>query len=70
VWIGWFCFNGGSALAADSVAVLAVFNTELAACAGGCVSLWLGWWHTGQFKATHAMNGILAGLATITPASG
>mmetsp|Transcript_17483 Transcript_17483/g.14280 ORF Transcript_17483/g.14280 Transcript_17483/m.14280 type:complete len:83 (-) Transcript_17483:65-313(-) len=42
VWIGWFCFNGGSALAANNTAVVAVFNTEMAACAGGVVQLLLG----------------------------
>jgi len=42
IWVGWFCFNGGSALAANKQASQALMNTQLAACTGLVVSLFLG----------------------------
>lgn len=70
LWMGWNGFNGGSALEAGPVAVSAVFSTHLSACV--CSLAWtvLGWWHTGKPSIVLAMNGALAGLAGITPASG
>jgi len=70
IWIGWFCFNGGSALGANSQAALALFNTQMAACTGGVTQIVWGYVKTGKIKATDSMNGILSGLAAITAGSG
>ena len=70
LWLGWFGFNAGSALAADGVAIQAFINTMVAAAAGG-----LAWGLTERFKDGHFTNlgvasGIVAGLVAITPAAG
>ncbi|WNY28290.1 Ammonium transporter [Methanimicrococcus stummii] len=69
LWVGWFAFNGGSALAADGVAALAVMNTALAAAAGA-----LAWMAISSIKgkpgAVGLVSGALAGLVGITPAAG
>jgi ammonium transporter, Amt family len=70
LWVGWFGFNGGSALAANSRAVMAITATHLAACAGA-----LTWgaveWRTQRKPSVLGMiSGAVAGLGTITPASG
>ena len=69
LWVGWFGFNGGSALAADGIAALAVMNTAIAAAAGA-----LGWIAISSIKgkpsAVGLVSGALAGLVGITPAAG
>jgi Amt family ammonium transporter len=70
LWVGWFGFNGGSALSANSRAVMAIIATHLAACAGA-----LSWgaveWMTRRKPSVLGMiSGAVAGLGTITPASG
>lgn len=62
-------FNGGSALAAGGIAVSAVVSTQIGACCSGFVWLLLTWWFE-KPSAVAVMNGAVAGLAGITPASG
>lgn len=69
LWIGWFGFNGGSALVAGNVAVSAVVSTQIGGSVSACVWLLLAWWR-GAPTSTALMNGALAGLAGITPATG
>lgn len=71
LWFGWFGFNPGSQLAAatgsDQTAISLVFlNTNLAACAGGVVVLFLSWLKYGKPSLSLTLNGILAGLVGIT----
>lgn len=70
IWVGWFCFNSGSALAANNVSTLALLNTQMGASLGGFTQLILGYLSSGKFKATDVMNGVLSGLASVTPGSG
>lgn len=69
LWAGWFGFNGGSALALNDIAVLAIINTLIASLAGGLVWLII---EGSREKATFlgAATGVLAGLVSITPACG
>jgi len=67
LWLGWFGFNGGSALSADPKAVSYVFaTTSLAACAGAVSSIVASWLVIRKLDVTMALNGILAGLVGIT----
>ena len=70
LWIGWFGFNGGSALASDAKAVNAFVATHLAAAAG--VVAWAGieWVTRGKASILGACSGAVAGLVCITPACG
>jgi Amt family ammonium transporter len=70
LWVGWFGFNGGSALAANSRAGFAVVATHLAACAGVVTWMLLEWWDRGKPSVLGMVSGAVAGLGTITPASG
>jgi Amt family ammonium transporter len=70
LWVGWFGFNGGSALSASPRAVMAIVSTHLAACAGACVWIALEWWKRGKPSVLGMISGAIAGLGTITPASG
>ena len=70
LWIGWFGFNGGSALAANDIAVLAMFNTHLAASMGALVWMVIEYFKTGKFSTLGLASGALAGLVAITPAAG
>ena len=70
LWIGWFGFNGGSALAANGIAVLAMFNTHLAASMGALVWMMIEYFKTGKFSTLGFASGALAGLVAITPAAG
>ncbi|HET7404856.1 MAG TPA: ammonium transporter [Candidatus Bathyarchaeia archaeon] len=70
LWFGWFGFNAGSALAANSVAVQALVNTNLAA-AGAAVSWMLvDWYRKGKPSAVGIAVGAVCGLVAITPAAG
>jgi ammonium transporter, Amt family len=70
LWVGWFGFNGGSALAAGSRAVLAIVATHLAASMGALTWMALEWWVRGKPSVLGMISGAVAGLGTITPASG
>ena len=70
LWFGWFGFNAGSALAADSIAVNALVVTNLAAAAGGVSWMLTDWVRKGKPSAVGMCVGAVCALATITPASG
>jgi Amt family ammonium transporter len=77
LWIGWFGFNGGSALGANLRAVSACISTHLAACAGGVMGTLLEYvaasrreGDVGRFSVIGFCNGAVAGLVAITPAAG
>ncbi len=70
LWVGWFGFNGGSALGANSRAGFAIVATHLAACAGVLTWMFLEWWDRGKPSVLGMISGAVAGLGTITPASG
>jgi Amt family ammonium transporter len=70
LWFGWFGFNGGSALAADSVAVSAVVVTNLAAAAAAVSWMLLDWVIKGKPSAIGISVGAVCGLAAVTAASG
>jgi Amt family ammonium transporter len=70
LWVGWFGFNGGSALGANSHAVFAIIATHLAASAGALTWMALEWWTRGKPSVLGMISGAVAGLGTITPASG
>ncbi|MFT5013298.1 MAG: Amt family ammonium transporter [Planctomycetaceae bacterium] len=70
LWVGWFGFNGGSALAANGDAGMAILATHLSASAGAFVWMLCEWVKYGKPSALGAVTGMVAGLGTITPASG
>jgi Amt family ammonium transporter len=70
LWVGWFGFNGGSALAANSRAVMAITATHLAACAGALAWGAIEWATRRKPSVLGMISGAVAGLGTITPASG
>lgn len=70
LWVGWFGFNGGSALGAGSRAAFAIVATHLAASAGALTWTVLEWWMRGKPSVLGMISGAVAGLGTITPASG
>jgi Amt family ammonium transporter len=70
LWVGWFGFNGGSALGANSRAAMAIVSTHLAACAGAFIWMALEWYLRGKPSVLGMISGAVAGLGTITPASG
>jgi len=70
LWFGWFGFNGGSAGSASGTAVLALVNSQLAAAAGGMAWLLIDVYRYGKASALGFASGLVAGLATVTPASG
>lgn len=70
LWVGWFGFNAGSALAADGSAGMALIATHLSASAGALTWMSIEWIRYGKPSALGAVTGMVAGLATITPASG
>eukprot|EP01125_Pyxidicula_operculata_P018595 TRINITY_DN6615_c0_g1_i1.p1 TRINITY_DN6615_c0_g1~~TRINITY_DN6615_c0_g1_i1.p1 ORF type:complete len:441 (-),score=66.89 TRINITY_DN6615_c0_g1_i1:28-1350(-) len=69
LWIGWFGFNGGSALASGALSAVAVLNTQIAASVCGIIWFSIGWFK-GHPSLVESLNGAIAGLAGITPASG
>ncbi len=70
LWVGWFGFNGGSALAAGDGAASAIINTHLAACAAAITWLLIERAKIGKATSIGIVTGAVAGLATITPAAG
>ncbi|MDE0226386.1 MAG: ammonium transporter [Gammaproteobacteria bacterium] len=70
LWVGWFGFNGGSALAANGDAAMAIAVTHISAAAGAFVWMVAEWIRFGKPSVLGAVTGMVAGLATITPASG
>ena len=70
LWVGWFGFNGGSALTASPRAVMAIVATHLAACSGALVWGGIEWWSRKKPSVLGMISGAVAGLGTITPASG
>jgi ammonium transporter, Amt family len=70
LWVGWFGFNGGSALGANSRAIFAITATHLAACAGALTWAAIEWATRRKPSVLGMISGAIAGLGTITPASG
>jgi ammonium transporter, Amt family len=70
LWVGWFGFNAGSAVAANGAAGMAMLNTHLAASVATCTWMAIEWIRLGKPSALGAVTGSLAGLVTITPAAG
>ena len=70
LWVGWFGFNGGSAVAADSSAAMAILVTHISAAVGALTWMSVEWIKTGKPTVVGIATGMVAGLATITPASG
>ena len=70
LWVGWFGFNGGSALAANGDAAMAMLVTHISAAAGAMLWMTMEWLKFGKPSALGAVTGMVAGLGTITPASG
>jgi len=70
LWVGWFGFNAGSAAAADTSAGMAMLVTHLSAATASLVWMLVEWRKTGKPGLVGIVTGMVAGLATITPASG
>ena len=69
LWVGWFGFNGGSALAANGDAGMAMLVTHMSAAAGALTWMCIEWTRLGKPSGLGAVTGMVAGLGTITPAS-
>ena len=70
LWVGWYGFNGGSALTADGAAGMAITVTHLSAATAGLVWMLIEYTRFGRASMIGAVTGVIAGLATVTPASG
>ena len=70
LWVGWFGFNAGSALAADGIAAAAFVATHVATAAGALAWMAVEWAYRGKPTALGAASGAIAGLVAITPAAG
>ncbi len=70
LWVGWFGFNAGSAVAADSSAAIAMLVTHLSAACGSLAWMTMEWLRHGKPSVLGIVTGMVAGLGTITPASG
>src|SRR5262245_45417081 len=70
LWVGWFGFNGGSALESSALAANAFVTTHLAAAAGTVAWAGMEWLQRGKPSILGACSGAVAGLVCITPASG
>jgi Amt family ammonium transporter len=70
LWFGWFGFNGGSALASGGLSTVAFVTTHIAAVSATLLWVIIEWLHRGKPTMFGAATGAIAGLATITPASG
>jgi Amt family ammonium transporter len=70
LWVGWFGFNGGSALAANGDAAMAILVTHISAACGSLMWMAMEWIKHGKPSVLGIVTGMVAGLGTITPASG
>jgi Amt family ammonium transporter len=70
LWVGWFGFNGGSALGAGGGAGMAMLVTHIAAATASLVWMGIEWVRFGRPSLVGIVTGMVAGLATVTPASG
>jgi len=70
LWVGWFGFNGGSALAANGQAAMALVVTQISPCVAALTWIAIEWIKVGKPSALGFATGAIAGLAAITPASG
>ena len=70
LWVGWFGFNAGSAVAADGSAGMAMLVTHISAAVGALTWMGIEWIKSGKATMVGIATGMVAGLATITPASG
>ena len=70
LWLGWFGFNAGSALAVGGIAANTIIVTHMSSSAAALVWIGLSWKRTGKPSVVAAINGALAGLVGITPAAG
>lgn len=70
LWVGWFGFNAGSALTANGNAGMAMLVTHIGAASGSLTWMFIEWQHFGKPSVLGIVTGMVAGLGTITPASG
>ncbi len=70
LWVGWFGFNGGSAIAANSSAGMAILVTHISAATASVSWMLMDWWRFGKPSVLGIVTGMVAGLGSITPASG
>lgn len=70
LWVGWFGFNAGSALAADGTAGMAILVTQISSATAATVWMFVEWVKHGKPSVLGIITGAIGGLATITPASG
>ncbi|MFL2549889.1 MAG: ammonium transporter [Gammaproteobacteria bacterium] len=70
LWVGWFGFNAGSALAANQNAAMAMLVTHISAAAATVTWMSIDWYKNGKPGLVGMITGMVAGLATVTPASG
>ena len=70
LWVGWFGFNGGSALGAGNNAGMALLVTHIAAATASLTWMFIEWRRFGRPSLVGIVTGMVAGLATVTPASG
>jgi Amt family ammonium transporter len=70
LWVGWFCFNAGSQLAADGQAAMSLLVTHISASVASLTWMCIEWKKNGKPGLVGIVTGTIAGLATITPASG
>jgi Amt family ammonium transporter len=70
LWVGWFGFNGGSALGANLRAVMSLIVTNIAACVGGITWCLLDYRLERKYSTIGFCSGVIAGLVAITPAAG
>ncbi|MGR9072762.1 MAG: ammonium transporter [Gammaproteobacteria bacterium] len=70
LWVGWFGFNAGSALTADGAAGMAMLVTHIGAASGSLTWMFIEWIRFGKPSVLGIVTGMVAGLGTITPASG
>jgi len=70
LWVGWFGFNAGSAVAANGLAGMAMLVTQVATAAAALTWMFLEWWLRGKPSLLGITTGAVAGLVAITPASG
>jgi Amt family ammonium transporter len=70
LWVGWFGFNGGSALSAGGGAGMAILSSHMAAAVAGLTWMAIEWSRHGKASSIGLATGTIAGLATVTPAAG